>query len=264
MLFQVSDKVYDWTDEQLYAALGKPKTEPIIAEDGSDPEPHAPAVMVEPLLFDPFIDAGVLQAKVTLIDFGQSYFHRPPQGYEVAGPLHYRAPELFFDSQADFASDIWALACTTFQLRTGNALLDDFLASKSDTLASMVQTFGKFPEPWWTTWKDRENWFEESGEAVEYERSEEAMEEGGPRETYPHPSAGEWPIRRLLGELGKNDSEIRKPLAEPNMIEKRGVQLKPAEAELLEDLLTKMLQYRSEDRISMEEVVKHPWYAYTD
>jgi serine/threonine protein kinase len=46
------------------------------------------------------------------------------------------------------------------------------------------------------------------------------------------------------------------------IIEKSGTRLDKEEVALLGDLLEKMLRLRPEDRITMEEVVRHPWFTY--
>jgi serine/threonine-protein kinase SRPK3 len=62
----------------------------------------------------------ILQEDVFLIDFGQSFFAElAPAHYMPAAPLHYLSPEAYFDSTVSFASDIWALACTIFEIRAG-------------------------------------------------------------------------------------------------------------------------------------------------
>jgi serine/threonine protein kinase len=47
------------------------------------------------------------------------------------------------------------------------------------------------------------------------------------------------------------------------MIETVGTQLEEKEVELFSDLLEKMLMYDPEKRITIQEVVRHPWFEYT-
>jgi serine/threonine-protein kinase SRPK3 len=46
------------------------------------------------------------------------------------------------------------------------------------------------------------------------------------------------------------------------LIEETGTRLAEEEVELLGDLLEKMLRYRPEERLTMDEVIRHPWFAY--
>lgn len=66
-------------------------------------------------------------------------------------------------------------------------------------------------------------------------------------------------IRMKLFEIGKHDdppSENEGP-----MIENSGVRLPEEEVDLLADLLHKMLKYRPEERICIQDVIRHPWFA---
>jgi serine/threonine-protein kinase SRPK3 len=45
-------------------------------------------------------------------------------------------------------------------------------------------------------------------------------------------------------------------------IRKKGTRLKEDEVVLLVDLLEKMLRYLPDERITIEEVVQHPWFRY--
>ena len=58
-----------------------------------------------------------------------------------------------------------------------------------------------------------------------------------------------------IGELDDPPSGYEGP-----MIEKSGVRLHEEEVGLLEDLLEKMLKYRPEERIRIEDVIRHPWF----
>ena len=47
------------------------------------------------------------------------------------------------------------------------------------------------------------------------------------------------------------------------MMEPPGTRLEEEELELLSNLLEKMLRYQPEKRITITEVVRHPWFEYT-
>ena len=69
-------------------------------------------------------------------------------------------------------------------------------------------------------------------------------------------------IREQLRSVGTQDEAPS--VHEGRMIEPSGVRLRKEEVELLGDLLGKMLKYRPEERIKMEEVITHPWFKSTD
>jgi len=69
-----------------------------------------------------------------------------------------------------------------------------------------------------------------------------------------------YPIRAQLEEIGVED---RPPTRDDGpMIEPVGTRLEEEEIVLLNDLLEKMLKYRPEERMSIKEVVRHPWFKY--
>jgi serine/threonine-protein kinase SRPK3 len=113
----------------------------------------------------------------------------------------------------------------------------------------MVSTLGKLPEPWWSKFENRHGWFEENGEP-------KVQVNGEPK--FP---ARKTSIRKLLQKIGNNDkldSKRHGPMMEPP-----GTRLEEEELELLTNLLEKMLRYRPEKRITIKEVVRHPWFEYT-
>lgn len=67
-------------------------------------------------------------------------------------------------------------------------------------------------------------------------------------------------IRAKLREIGVID-EPPESGDDGRMMEKTGVQLDEEEVGLLGDLLEKMLKYRPEERIRVDDVVRHPWFA---
>ena len=46
------------------------------------------------------------------------------------------------------------------------------------------------------------------------------------------------------------------------MFERTGTALESEEVDLLTNLLEGMLKYRPEERVTISEVVRHPWFAY--
>ncbi|OBZ66636.1 Serine/threonine-protein kinase SRPK [Grifola frondosa] len=245
ILFQVSDVVHHWSDDNVYQILGSPETDNVVTRDGSPPSPHAPVQVVAPIDISRLSSPLLLQEDILLIDFGQSFFaDRSPPNYEPATPLHYLSPEAFFDSEISFASDVWALACAIFEIRAGSPLFDPFLSSDTLILKQIVETLGRFPDPWWNSWEARRAWFDETGELKpEEEQRKQAV-------LLPAVKSS---LRQKLREIGQQDDAPE--VGEGTMIEKTGTRLEEAEVELLADLLEKMLRYRPEDRISMTEVV---------
>ncbi|KAJ7110479.1 kinase-like protein [Mycena epipterygia] len=229
ILFRVSQNALRWSDDDVYGHLGVPETE-IRTLGGRPWEPHAPENSKLTT------DASLFEERVLVIDFGQSYvIASPPNDYQSGTVMNYKSPETRFE-------DVWALGCAIFEIRAGFSLFDSFFGSDTDVLRQTIETLGWLPDPWW-------------GSFAERARCALAQEHPGI-----HIQALKSSIRTKLHSIGTEDD--LPDGAEGPMVEKSGVRLLEEEVELLGDLLDKMLRYRPEERIVMEEVVGHPWFKY--
>lgn len=114
------DDFPSWTQEELDQRLKAPET--------VDPFGH-PESPTEPVYIVPHADLKDLTPyctdEITLIDFGSSYFFdgKPPPERPLTLWVN-DAPELFTDPKRPLqkSSDIWALACTIFKIRSSESL----------------------------------------------------------------------------------------------------------------------------------------------
>ncbi|KAF9783338.1 kinase-like domain-containing protein [Thelephora terrestris] len=251
ILFRLSPHVIKWSDDEVYAHLGDPETEDVRTRDGQPPGLHAPAMLFEPIQNYRMSDSTLLQESVMVSDFGQSYIvASPPSSYVPGTVLGYQSPEARFERRVGLETDIWALGCAIFEIRAGFALFESFLGSDVDILRQTVETLGRLPDPWWAAFEDRAQWFEEDGRP----KSEQDQERAGVLLKARRSS-----IRAKLLEIGERvdpPSEYEGP-----MIENPELRLHEEEAGVLEDLLEKMLKYRPEERIRIQDVVRHPWFT---
>ena len=235
--------MHRWSDSEIYSRLGEPEVEKIVTMDQSPSGPHAPREVVVP--FDAtrlsLPSMLFLEENIIVVDFGQSFNikHRP-EDYTPATTVYYFPPEALFDHIFCFASDIWVLACTIFEIRAGRSLMNSFLANNATVVQDAVVLLGKPPESWWGAFEQRHLWFEEDGE--------------------PKPPMIKSSIRCQLQSIGKKDEPPK--VDEGRMMEPVGTLLEEEEVALLSDLLEKMLKYRPEERITIQEVVRHPWFEY--
>jgi serine/threonine protein kinase len=118
--------------------------------------------------------------------------------------------------------------------------MNSFLANNATVVQDAVVLLGKLPESWWCAFEQRHLWFEEDGE--------------------PKPPMIKSTIRCQLQSIGKKDEPPK--VDEGRMMEPVGTLLEEEEVALLSDLLEKMLKYRPEERITIQEVVRHPWFEY--
>lgn len=235
--------------------LGTCRRGKVIAEDGSPVEPRAPPYVVDTYDNSRLCSSTYLHEEVVLIDFGQAFFvNNKPPDYHPATQIHYLAPEMHFEDKVGFASDIWALACLLFQIRAGYGLFDAFFRDTDFTFKRVVQIFGKFPEPWWLSWEARSSWFDQDGEP---KVDEDAGEQKRPTITTKKIS-----LRTILRDIGKGETPPKRYVGPGTIFENAGTMMDEEEVELFADLLEKMLRYKPEERITIEEVSEHPWFKY--
>ncbi|KZV75816.1 kinase-like protein [Peniophora sp. CONT] len=247
ILFSLSPHVIQrWSDAELYESLGVPKTLESSHYDGSS---GASAARVAPIDCSRLTDTASLQESVVLSDFGQSYaVASPPKDYKPGTIINYFSPEARFEGRAGLEADVWALGCAIFEIRAGSPLFESFVHSGTQILIDTVSMLGCLPDPWWDAFKDHANWFEEDGEPKrEEDQAEGAFE------------ACKTSVREQLRSIGLEDEAPRNP--DGPMFEATGVRMCEEEVDLLGDLLEKMLRYRPEERIKMDEVITHPWFA---
>lgn len=173
-------------------------------------------------------------------------------------PPEHQAPEWILDSQMSAASDVWALACTIFELRAGYPLFDENgTGTRSTLLKSMVETLGRLPLKWWRAWEDRNTWFHENGLPKDVPRNE-----WGVRLLGTMIPAAESSLYEKIHRIRKRGRPADKTINKQSLLERAGTPISRREMRLLEDLLRRMLKYHPNDRLTMDEVVRHPWFFY--
>lgn len=238
----------------MYANLGEPETESVRTRDGMPHPSCAPEKLVAPIDITRLTDPWLLQEIAVLTDLGQSYMVASrPRDYTPATLPNYHPPEARFEDRASFEADVWMLGCAIFEIRAGFPLFSSFFGSDTDILKQTVAMLGRLPDPWWGKFKEREAWFQDDGEP----KSVQDQENAG---VVLH--ASKTSIREQLRSIGAQDDAPS--FDEGPMIEKPGVRLSQKEIKLLGDLLEKMLRYRPEDRIGLDEVVVHPWLEMSE
>ena len=239
-----------WTLSEIYSRFGHPRKETPRASPGSNPGSSAPRYVVQAAHPPP---DHFPQPAAFLIDLGSSFpFATPPAPEEIGVPIMYRAPETVFDRKYTHHSDLWSLGCLLFELRAGTPMFSSFFGSMDDIVRQWVQTKGKLPEPWWGRWEARGEYYEENGDHV-------ARPPGGMGMTRPYPLA------EMIADVGSEDREAGSDeegvVVQSSMLAPLGEAVPEAEAAELEDLLEKILRWKPEERLSCEEILKHPWFA---
>ena len=161
------------------------------------------------------------QIHARLIDFEQGFLHTDQPLAKVRAPMIFRAPETLLDSKWDLQMDIWSLACTIFELVTGQPPFDNFMPAKAPLVLEWIAMFGDVPEEW---------------------RKQAKVVVGDCRDDIDGGSLSSWLCQTYFG------GERRAEFAEEDI--KR-----------LGDLLTKMMLYRPEARLSAHDILKHEWFV---
>jgi serine/threonine-protein kinase SRPK3 len=248
ILFRLNSSIDTWSQDEIYERLGQPKQDEIKTLTGTTPTGSAPKCIVEPcsLLNPQFLSEDIL-----LVDFGCAFPSQcPPSNLDNIGlTMSYSAPEVIFDSKISVYSDIWALGCVLFEIRSGGQLFSDWVGTKDDVLRQMVQAFGKPPEPWWSMWEERGLFFDEDGE---------------PRRTWDNGivRASKFELQEMIAEIGAEDEEKENPERSCDvMLEANGTIVPEEEASQMKDLLEKILKWKPEERIPVKEIASHRWLS---
>ncbi|PGH07801.1 CMGC/SRPK protein kinase [Blastomyces parvus] len=99
-----------------------------------------------------------------LSDFSSSYYPSKTRRTTAHTLPHLVPPEIFFlDKQNDeytlsFPSEIWTLGCTLFEIIGSGGPFSTF---GGGILQDQVSVLGKLPDPWWSQWEFRADFFNE-------------------------------------------------------------------------------------------------------
>ena len=223
------------SEEELYLHLGKPKTDPVVTL----PRPwwaflfrsHEPRYLVEGLIVD---DPQFLVDEIQLVDFGLS-FHGPLKNeINIGIPYSYRAPETIIENEMDELSEVWSLGCVLYELRNGQRLFESRSEGKDEIVAKMVNILGQAPEKW-ILWLKL--WDERRAQDIEDEDSNaglsgKSMADDGVKE-------------------GQRKSEV--------FFGRCDVGLPLEESVQFGDLLNGIFKWIPEERLSLDEILGHPW-----
>ena len=130
---------HTWT---LHAQLGSPRKVNI------DRGPGQPEYLVDSAyLFK--ADLGLLTKNIVIVDHSESFFIKSPPLQELQPTIYYAAPEVLFGSSPDFCSDVWAIGCLIYDMRSGTPLL--YLAIQNRPFFAVyriILVLGRLPPCW--------------------------------------------------------------------------------------------------------------------
>lgn len=199
------------SQQELLKLLGEPVAEKVKPYTDETLEPGAPEFIYQPADLRKL--SKFFTGNIVIIDFGASFFLDNPLE-DCGTPAQFSSPELIFERQNGMFSDVWALACTIFEMRASEPLFESFVFGEGDVLRSMIGILGQLPEKY--TDMEERKWLKD--------------------------------IEGSGDELDKMVFAI-KGISEDEKI-------------TLYDLLRQVLTYNVEERLAVEEMLRHPWFSY--
>ncbi|KAI5865309.1 kinase-like protein [Durotheca rogersii] len=272
ILMKIEGDLDHLNDDQIYELMGEPQCYTINTESGEPAGLRAPEYSVAPVVTSWCEDMSA--ASIAVVDFGEAFLvDRPPKSTGI--PDAYAAPELIFDRAGVSIEncDIWSLACTIYEVRTGSPLFDPILASGGCAVMKEVEIYigmlprayatalaemmteirgrskrdadGPKPQPPQRERPRKEDLQPENTISEKVQRARERLVQGT---EYSDPFEADLGRDKIY--WGANGPEDEEPL-----------QYRYSREEVLEfaDLLRRMLRYDPDDRIKFDEILAHPW-----
>jgi serine/threonine-protein kinase SRPK3 len=229
--------------------------------DGSVVGPSAPSYVVESVDF--MAVPNLLSLRLKVIDFDQAFPVSSPPSRPLGTPARCLSPEAIFDHEVGVASDVWALGCLIFKIRSGFELFASFGSSGPDyAVMQIVKTLGPLPKKW----SSRK--FDDDGYPVE--DSDERIQDAEELEYEPFRALLLEAVREIEGDpnvsLAKNHDSLEAELWTPSYEStdmdgsSSTMRISREEVDLLFDLLLKIFKYSPEERLGLKEIADHPWF----
>ncbi|KAE8400878.1 kinase domain-containing protein [Aspergillus pseudonomiae] len=148
ILVQFPDAIDRLSTSELYKMFGEPESVAVVRRDGKPLSNGVPAHVFIPGC-----------------DFGESFNpHKTPRFSSKTFPLLQPPAARFSDEPLSFASDIWTLACTVWEIFGQRPLFEALWPTADRVTAEQVKVLGILPPEWWGKWSKRLEWFTEEGE----------------------------------------------------------------------------------------------------
>jgi serine/threonine-protein kinase SRPK3 len=271
--------------------FGSPVTATLETESGGATGPEAPRYIVKSLDFL-LSDTNIISDNIALIDFDQCFPISSPPEKMLGTPVEFLAPEVALGLPASPASDVWALGCCIFQLRSGEGLFSNYeVTSPGDLMRIIVQTIGNMPLEWQDTlwdydgqptkdpsrgrrfekWEGERSlkdlvykiWDQPEGDVVQTGTSWPEHDVWDDNENKPLPSCFSnmvWKPTAIKVDnvylFGYDDASDALLEAMPKIEE--------PEAALLYDLLSKIFIYDPKKRPTADQILNHRWFNMHD
>ncbi|KAK9784230.1 putative Protein kinase domain-containing protein [Seiridium cardinale] len=207
---------------------------------------------------------------LAVVDFGEAFqISSPPKTLGI--PREYAAPEVLFDDVPGYGTDIWSLAISLMEVRTGGGLYGDIQTA----IWHMEQFAGPVPLRYRKLAANlikEHDFYSDHSSKVNTAKTLDDQEEhtASAYVTASFHDLDQKAARNVKG-TGINDpiemalavqyrspeGEINHETGRPKSVWRR---LDNEEAALLADLLRGMFKYDATERLSLSEAIKHTWF----
>ncbi|KAI1742775.1 kinase-like domain-containing protein [Xylaria scruposa] len=248
---------------QMLELVQEPEAYEVQTVSGVDPRPRGPEYCVIPLT-SKWCEK-LLVNEIVITDFGESFLTSSSR-QSTGIPTSYAAPEILFRQPVGVEVDIWSLACTFYEIRTGQSLFGgSFYGSAFERVIYELEVLlGPLPNVYRKVWD--EEGCEGPDDIVKVIEDDETVVEMAATCSLASINCARTDITDDTGYddvleamLGKK--RIKYPPSIGEGIDKPPIEYRYEEEEVrdLADLLRQMLQYHPESRISAEVIKRHQW-----
>ena len=234
-----------WSAETFYQQLGHPARDEVLTSSGRKPDPSAPEYLVGSASFS-CVDFEYISEQALLIDLGEAFPELSPPSNGVGTPVSYCSPELLLESKASRASDIWALACTIFEIRSGFPLFESFVGLSTEILEEMLRILGMPPD------SSKSLWEKYGITLASHEKRDESTLNDRIRE-----------IGAYDREASIHDGDVTSK-KHHTLLEPSGRRISSHEEIELADLLQRTLDFTPENCLLAEKVANYSWFASSE
>ena len=257
-----------WSEQELYNHIGKPRTEAVRRASGKQIPPSIPQYLVEAASFWQ-LGPQMLTGNIRLMDFAISYFaDRPP--VDLGTPPGFAAPEIFFEQTVGQGTDLWALGCTIYTIRSNATMFEiRWGGLPEECISAVVEVLGP-PLPRWN-----DLYFDEDGKP----KPRIGASEIGEKPSWADYVPDRIPLSVIAANIAdeyhglsreqdnrpreKLPTEVRMTAPGCTIVlpeEKPTVAIAKEEADKLEDLLQKVIRWDPNERASAQELLAHEWF----
>jgi serine/threonine-protein kinase SRPK3 len=240
VLLRLPKSLDGMSPEELYKEFGFPKLEPVIRLDKKWLPKGVPKHAIQPVWLGEVSELIPLSdAEILLTDFGLSFLPSTTPRYysdycEVGMSL--LPPEAYFLPQESlsFPSDIWALACTIWEMISPRPLFMALMCFQTTDhmIKQYVDLLGKLPPEWWQRWDARSKFFNEEGVKID------RITKGPLRDSF--------------------EQQFEEKVQRPRRFYKMEEVSEEEKAALL-NMLKAMMTFKPGDRMTVKQIVESKW-----